>query len=128
MRVRFPSPAPCEVCSGLGIRWRLVEEEPERAHGAHRFGKFAERDELADVTVGTEVVGAAEVFFFGGSEDDDGNYPGPLVGADAAEDFERAHLGQFKVEQDERRAVLAALLVPRSIVRASPPLLATATG
>ena len=41
-----------------------------------------------------------------------GNYPGPLVGADAAEDFEPVDLGQVQVEQDERRVALAAVVVP----------------
>ena len=50
-----------------------------------------------------------EVFFlFGGGEDDDGNYPGPLVGADAAQDFEPVDLGELQVEQDERRVALVA--------------------
>jgi len=40
----------------------------------YRLAEFAERDGLADVAVGTEVVGGAEVFFLlGGREDENGN-------------------------------------------------------
>jgi len=63
-------------------------------------------DGLADVGVGTEAVGGVEVcVLFGGGEDDDGDQPGALVGADTADDFEPIDLGKFQVEQDERRLI-----------------------
>jgi hypothetical protein len=41
----------------------LVEAEPEQADSVHRLLEFAERDGLAYVAVGTEVVGGTQVFF-----------------------------------------------------------------
>ena len=47
------------------IGWRFVEQEPEQADGAYRPGEFAERDGLADVAVGTEVVSSSSSSDFG---------------------------------------------------------------
>ena len=45
-------------CSGPGLRWLFVDEEPEQAEAVYRLGEFAECDRLAEGAAGAAVVGA----------------------------------------------------------------------
>ena len=87
------------------LRWRLVEEQPEPADKSYGLGELTGLDGLADVAVGSEVVGAAQIVLIDRGGEDDYGKTGSAGRRGCPEHVEPADLGQVQIEQDERRPV-----------------------
>jgi len=87
-----------ELLAGHGF----VEDQPEQAEGADRFGEVAEFHRFADVRVGAQAVAGEDVFLlFRTGEDHDRDELGPLVAAGPAHHLQAIHFGELQIEQDE---------------------------
>src|SRR5579862_5935209 len=97
---RFIAVMNCWSCRGR----LLIKHQPVEPELPHRFDELVEVDRLAHVTVGAQAVAMHDVLLlFGGSQDDHGQQPGPLVRAQLGQDLESVQLGQLQVEEDDLR-------------------------
>src|ERR1700704_3252188 len=82
----------------------LIEHEPVQSQLSGRFQKLTKFNRFANVAVGAQVIALDHVLFFArGSEDNDWQPLGALIGSYPAQDFKAINFRQFQVQQNQLR-------------------------